>query len=224
MYKLTRAAVEGSPAVAYRHARSIIRAERAVHIYREQWLQSRLLAHPFFLQAADLYYGTVHFVAPVVVLVLLARRDPARYRSARTVLVLATGLALVGFAWYPLTPPRLLPAAYHFVDTVARFGGEGVLNSGSMKDADNVYAAMPSLHIAWSLWCLFSVWPVVRSTAARVLAVAYPIVTLVAVVITANHYILDGVGGVITLAAAYVAASTLAQLVSRSSHSRLEAL
>ena len=72
---------------------------------------------------------------------------------------------------------------------------------------------MPSLHIGWSAWCAFAAVPVVRRRWVKVLLIAHPIATMFAVVVTANHYILDGVGGVLAFAAAFalaVAASRIA--------------
>jgi hypothetical protein len=224
IYKGIRASVGGSASTAQRNALDVIRAERTLGIFHEAALQRQLLSHPWFLQAADLYYGTVHFVAPVVVLVWLYRRDGARYRRWCLVLCFTTGLALIGFAWYPLAPPRLLPAAYHFIDTASRFGGEGILDSGSMKDLDNLYAAMPSLHIAWSTWCAFAVWPLLRRPLAKALAIAYPVLTLAVVVVTANHYVLDAVGGLATLGIAFTIVTvalrsvTLADVPARGVH------
>jgi hypothetical protein len=215
IYKLLRAACEGSSRLALHNGLQIVRAEQLLGLFQEQRIQRALLGHPFYLQAADLYYGTVHFVAPVMVLVWLARRDQSKYRWYRNVLIVTTGLALVGFALYPLAPPRLLPATFHFVDTSARFGGEGVLNQGSMKDVDNLYAAMPSLHIAWSIWCALAVWSITPRRVLRAAAVFYPLVTLFVVVVTANHYFLDAVGGLVTLALAWYAAAGVQWLQAR---------
>jgi hypothetical protein len=101
-------------------------------------------------------------------------------------------------------PPRLLPASYGFVDTLAKVGGLWSFDSGTMKAVSNQYAAMPSLHFGWSSWCLFVLWPATEGrTWARVLLVAYPLATLFAIVVTANHFWLDAVGGATVLAVAY---------------------
>ncbi len=88
-------------------------------------------------------------------------------------------------------------------------GGMGRFDSGSMKDTGNLFAAMPSLHIGWSSWCAFALYPVLRRPWAKVAIVAYPIVTLVAIVVTANHYILDGAGGLLWLGAAWLVARAI---------------
>ena len=76
-----------------------------------------------------------------------------------------------------------------------------------MDNISNQYAAMPSLHIAWSLWCTIVLWCLSRRRLARVLGVCYPIITLVAIVATANHYIIDAVGGIAIVIAGYLVAA-----------------
>jgi hypothetical protein len=142
------------------------------------------------------------------VMVFLYRRYPARYRLMRTTLGFTTGLALIGFSLFPLMPPRLLndvgvyggrSTEFQFVDTLAQVGGLWSFNSDAMQSVSNQYAAMPSLHIGWSLWCVLAVWPVLQHRWARPAFAVYPLVTLFAIVVTANHYWLDAVGGVVVL-------------------------
>jgi hypothetical protein len=172
-------------------------------------MQRAVLGNHPLVEAADIYYGTIHFVVPVMVLIVLFRSFPERYRMWRDTLGLLCVLALLGFAFYPLTPPRLLPQHWHFVDTAAVIGGMGPFDSGSMKDTGNLFAAMPSLHVGWSSWCAFALYPVLQRRWAKIAIVAYPVVTLFVIVVTANHYILDGAGGLLWLGAAWLLARAL---------------
>ena len=140
-----------------------------------------------------------HFVVTAVAIIWLFRRQPWRYVRWRTTLAVTTALALVGFALYPLMPPRLLPGSYGFVDTLRTYGGLWSFDDGAMSKVSNQYAAMPSLHFAWSLWCCLVFLPALRRPWARALAVAYPLLTLFAIVVTANHYWLDAAGGALCL-------------------------
>ena len=206
-YEWLRSVVDGNAAgPAFVHAKQVIRAERALHIFIEHGAQRAALHSHGLIEASDIYYGTIHFVVPIVALVVLFRAFPDRYRVWRDTFGLLCVLALLGFALYPLTPPRLLPTHWHFVDTAEVIGGMGPFDSGSMKDTGNLYAAMPSLHIGWSTWCVCALYPVLRRRWLKVAIVAYPIVTLAAIVVTANHYILDGAGGLVWLAAAWAIA------------------
>ena len=197
---------------AFHNAERVIAAEQWLGIFREEAIQGWFVSWPWFLRLWNIYYGTSHFVVTIVVLVLAFRRWPADYRRWRNTLAWTTALALIGFSLFPLMPPRLLcdclygagtGAKYHFVDTVDRFGGLWSFDKGTVKSISNQYAAMPSLHIAWSLWCALVLVPRLRRWWAKAVAVAYPILTLFAVVVTANHYLLDAVAGVATLGAGY---------------------
>ncbi len=205
---------------ALHNATRVIHLERWIGIFHEQAIQDWFLRWPALIRAFNLYYGTLHFVVPIGVLLVLFRRWPADYRFWRNTLAATTALALIGFSLFPLMPPRLLcdcaygagPGLhYGFVDTLARFGGSWSFDSGAMKDVSNQYAAMPSLHIAWSLWCAAVLVPHLRHAWAKALAALYPLVTLTAVVVTANHYFLDAVGGAVTLLAGVL----IARLVTR---------
>jgi len=198
-FELVRTQITGSTGTAFAHARSVVRLERWTWTYHEQRVQRWVLSHRLLVEAADAYYGTVHFVGPPVVLWWLWRRHGAEYTRWRNVLIVSSLVAMVGFAVYPLAPPRLMPAAFGFVDTQARFGGLGPLDSGPLKDL-NPYAAMPSLHLAWATWCAFVVAYVGRPRWLKVAAFGYPALTLLVVMGTANHWFLDAVGGWLVLA------------------------
>jgi hypothetical protein len=62
---------------------------------------------------------------------------------------------------------------------------------------------MPSLHISWAVWSGIAIWICARRTWVRCLGALHPVATLVVIVGTANHFILDAVGGVLILLAAF---------------------
>lgn len=188
-----------SVAEAFRNARAVIRVERAVGLYHEETIQEWFLDDRWFIQFWNLFYGTFHFAVTAFCIVWCYRRFPHRYVRWRTTLAATTGLALFGFALFPLLPPRLLPHSYGFVDTLRTYGGLWSFDSGAMSKVSNQYAAMPSLHFAWSTWCAMVLVPGVRRTWLRVLAVSYPLLTLFAIIVTGNHYWLDALGGAVIL-------------------------
>lgn len=204
-FERVRARVQGQAGPSFRHAHQVIRWEQAIGLFQEARIQSWLLPHHLIVEFWDIWYGTIHFVIPPLALVLLYHRWPGRYRHRRDALIALTLLGLITFWLWPLAPPRLLPAGYHFVDTAKRIGGMGPADKGSLAD-DNAYAAMPSLHIAWSTWCTVALLPVLRRWWTKALIVIYPLVTLTAVVVTANHFVLDGVGGVVVLGLGWMVA------------------
>jgi len=199
-----------SPHEAYDNARHLIRVEEFLGIFHEASVQSEFIADHWFMRFWNIYYGTAHFVVTAVALIWLYRRQPWRYARWRNSLAFTTGLALIGFATMPLMPPRLLNDAsqyggaafathnYGFVDSLAHIGGLWSFDSGAVASISNQYAAMPSLHCAWAAWCTCVLWPLVRRPWAKALVLLYPFFTLFCIVVTANHYWLDGVGGLVT--------------------------
>jgi hypothetical protein len=185
---------------ALRNGTRVIRIERDLHIFHEQVIQGWFLGWKAFIQFWNLYYGTFHFVVTAFALIWLFVKFPERYGRWRTTLAVTTALALIGFAAFPLLPPRLLPESYGFVDTLATYHGLWSFDSGAMSKVSNQYAAMPSLHFAWSTWSALVLVPAVRSRWLKALIVLYPVATLYAIVVTGNHYFLDAIGGAVILA------------------------
>ena len=202
-------AVARSTRTALAHAHDIIRIERDLHIFGEQQIQHAFIHAKLFIQATDLYYGSAHFVVTAIALIWLYRKAPQRYPLWRNTLALTTALALIGFAVFPLMPPRLLDlfgGHYGFVDTLERFGGSWSFDSDTMQHISNQYAAMPSLHFAWAAWCTCVLLPGVRRPWVKALVIAYPLLTVFAIIVTANHFFLDAFGGAIVFAVGYLLA------------------
>lgn len=196
------AAVE--PAEAQANAELIIRWERKIGLYFERWLQDLFIDWVWFIQFWNLFYGLFHFAVTAFALIWLYWCFPRHYPFWRTTGLMTTGLALVGFALFPLMPPRLLAAGGDYggtmadtgyVDTVAEIGGLWSFTEGAVEQVSNQYAAMPSLHFAWSLWCFLALRPHLTRPLSKVAMAAYPWLTLFAILVTANHYWLDAVGG-----------------------------
>jgi hypothetical protein len=215
------AGVKGAgPEHAFHNARRIIAAERALHIFVEHGIQEIFLRHARWLVwIADNFYGSAHFIVTIVALVYCFRRMPERYPLWRNTLACMTALALLGFAFFPLLPPRLLyefPSGvhYHFVDTLKSVGGLWNFDSGAMQKVSNQYAAMPSLHFGWSSWCAFVLYPALRHRWSKALMVAYPFITLFVIVVTANHFILDAAGGVAVFGGGYLVGREITRRIS----------
>jgi len=208
---------------AYDNALDVIAVEKAIGLYHEEWVQALFIDWTWFIRFWNIFYGTAHFIVTIAVMVFLFLRFPRRYLMWRTVLACTTGLALIGFAAYPLMPPRLLPECesefgacdpeHEYVDTLVDPGGWWSFDSGTMQSISNQYAAMPSLHIAWASWCALALYPVLRKRWQRILALAYPAATLFTIVVTANHYWIDGIGGLVVLAAGYAMARPLSKVL-----------
>jgi hypothetical protein len=200
-------AASNSARRAFTNAERMIDIEQAVGLYFEERLQDVFLDTRWFIQFWNVFYGSFHFVVTAFALIWCFRRAPQRYAMWRNTLALTTALALIGFAFFPLMPPRLLPASYGYVDTLAEIGGLWSFDSGTMKSISNQYAAMPSLHFGWAVWSALVLWPAAsrasRPLVGRMLLVLYPMATLFAIVVTANHFWIDAAGGALVLAAGY---------------------
>ncbi|MCB9389713.1 MAG: phosphatase PAP2 family protein [Acidimicrobiia bacterium] len=204
VYTLIRHSSEGSTAEAYKHAMSLIDLEKSLHIFHEQQLQEWALNFRPLIIAMNYFYGSLHFIVTAGVIVFLFRKHPEHYPRWRNIFALCTAGALIGFVTWPLMPPRLLPTEWGFVDTLAKYPTFWTFNSGTMSKVSNQYAAMPSLHFAWSSWCMFASVPFLKTTRARLLMMSYPLWTLTAIVLTGNHYFLDAAGGAVLFIAAFV--------------------
>ncbi|HEY8447978.1 MAG TPA: phosphatase PAP2 family protein [Thermomicrobiales bacterium] len=198
--------------VGVKHAMWLLDFERWLGIDWEQSLQQRALDHLWLIKAANIYYVYGFLPVLIVAAVLSAWRAPAAFEQWRRVFAISLGLALPGYAFFPLAPPRLLPASHGYVDTLLLYGpryygdatGSSFFNAyGSLPSTVNVYAAMPSMHVAWSVIAGILLCAVLAGRWwMRLIAVVHPTLMSGAVVVTANHYLLDVVAGLIVLLAA----------------------
>lgn len=210
---------------AFDNAIRVIDIERALGLYHEEWIQARFIDFDPFIVFWNVFYGTFHFGVTIFAMVFLFLRYPQRYMFMRSALAATTLTALIGFAFFPLMPPRLLSACepqssygacrleHDYVDTLVDPGGLWSFETDTMESISNQYAAMPSLHIAWATWCAIGLYPVLRRRWARIAIVAYPFVTLFAIVVTANHYWIDAIGGLTALGFGLLVARPLSRLL-----------
>lgn len=203
--------------VAQANAFDIIRWEKATFMYHEEAIQQAFLGWEWFIKFWNIYYGSFHFVVTAAALIWMYRATPQRYPLWRNTLAWTTGLALIGYAFYPLMPPRLLPERFGYVDTLAVVGGLWSFDSGPVASVSNQFAAMPSLHFGWAAWSAFVLWPAARRWWAKALVILYPLATLFAIVVTGNHFFLDAAGGAAVLGAGYVAGRATTRLLERRS-------
>jgi hypothetical protein len=208
VYSAIRNANEGSTAEAFTHAKELIRIQEFLGINHEQVLQEWALHFKPLIIACNYFYGSLHFVVTAGVGIYLFRKWSNDWPLWRNTLAVTTGLALIGFILWPLMPPRLLPESYGFVDTLAEYPTFWSFNSGAVSKVSNQFAAMPSVHCAWALWCTCVMVPRARRTWVKVAFVLYPVGTIIVIVLTGNHYILDAAGGFAVLGIGYLAAHT----------------
>jgi hypothetical protein len=210
LYSYIRNHVTAAEGDAIRHAHTVVRIERDLRLFHEHAVNVFVADRPWLAYICNYYYATLHFIVTIGVGIWLYRRHPLHARQLRTAWYLMNFLALFGFGFFPLAPPRLLPNG-GFIDTVVHFHTWGSWGDQSVSSHSNLYAAMPSMHIGWALWVAISVVFLARRTWVRVLAVLYPFATLFVIIGTGNHYWLDAVGG----AAACLSGLLVARVVTR---------
>ncbi len=161
--------------------------ERDVHLPSEATVQSWFTPHPLLIKFLNLYYVVAHYNVLLIMLGWLIWRHRDRYTEARNVIVLCT-FACLAVQLVPVAPPRLI-GGHGIVDTALRYG-QSVYGPVGQGFSDQ-YSAMPSVHIAWSSAVAFFAW---RSSTSRwrYLGVAHALLTWAVVIITGNHYWLDG--------------------------------
>lgn len=188
----------GGPA----RGRWIWHLERVLRLPDEARVQHFFLPHPAVVQAFDFYYDILHFPVLIVCLIWVYWRHRDQYPRIRTILVAFTATSLL-VQLIPVAPPRLL-AGTHMVDTAYHYGQSVYAWGNGALEADQ-YSAMPSVHVGWAIVVAIAVINVSRSR-WRWLAVGYPVLTTLVVVVTANHFWMDGI-----VAAALVVLAVLAE-------------
>ncbi len=221
LFELVRSRLVSAADVAFDNALLIIDWQQALGINHEQSIQQRSLEWMPLIVFSNYFYGSTYLLVTFATLAWLYRQRSDAYLLWRNTLGLMTAIGLIGFAFFPLMPPRLLDLlgdgrTFGFVDTMVEYPTFWTVDSDGTRTVSNPFAAMPSLHCAWAIWVTCACYPRMQSNLARVLVVLYPIVTVYTVVATANHYFLDAVGGLVAFIVAYL----LARLVTRTGRGR----
>lgn len=211
LYSFMRSASPDRVALATSNARLVESVQRELGLDIELWMNGLFVRHQWLADAASLWYQITHMLVTAGVLLWLWTRRRPSYGPMRTSLAVLMVSGLATYWLFPLSPPRF--ALHGAVDTMH---ANPVLFAGqeSVTGLANLYAAMPSLHVGWAVWCALAV---VMTTRSRwwYLAWAYPLTTTFVVLGTANHYLLDAVAGTVYAVGAYA--------VTRSAYSRTAA-
>ncbi|MFR9794719.1 bifunctional glycosyltransferase 87/phosphatase PAP2 family protein [Streptomyces sp. MS06] len=189
-------------ALAEDHGHQLLRLEDLLGIDIEHRANHAVVQHGWLDGFLSFYYESFHFAVPLTVLAVLYWRRPVDYRWARSALGFATVLALVGFWLYPLAPPRLMPGL-GIVDTVHGPQDFSRPDYGTLTELTNQYAAMPSLHFGWSLWCGLVIAVCAPKRWMKALGLLHPLLTVAAIIGTGNHWVLDAFGGAAVVGAGF---------------------
>lgn len=198
-YLTVRAIVWNQPGRerANHNARAVASIEHRLHIDIERRVQQQVLRWPRLVDTLNVSYAAGNVGLTVAWLFVLHRRSPQAYRSERSAALVAFAGALPFFAMFPTAPPRTLDG---FVDTLATRGL--ALEHPLLVRFYNPIAAMPSHHVAFAITTGMGIARHARGPFRRAAWRSYPAVVAVVVIATANHFLLDVIGGAVLGAAA----------------------
>jgi membrane-associated phospholipid phosphatase len=207
LYEGVRGIVVGQQSVALINAESIVDLEKATGTFWEPGLQRLVIHSHGLVVAANWIYGNAQFTVNAAFLAFIYLYRNRIFYFVRNMFFVAMGIALIVHLAVPVAPPRMLPG-YGFVDTIQRIGHINQ-DSGAISLFVNPYAAVPSMHVCFSLLVGITGLRLTRRWWLRAAFVAYPLLVLVVVVVTANHFLFDAVAGAVTAVAAALAAQLI---------------
>ncbi|HET9324111.1 MAG TPA: phosphatase PAP2 family protein [Gaiellaceae bacterium] len=219
VYFGVRGLTQGRVDHAFDNAHRLLRLERELGIAWEQGLQSLILDHRWLLTATNWVYVYGHWPVIIGSGIALYVWRPDRYVLLRNAMFISGLLGFAFFAGFPVAPPRFSDPG--LVDTITRYS-EGY-RALQPPDLTNKYAAFPSLHAGWNLLVGIVLFQATTHRAVRAFAFAMPVAMAFAVVATANHYVLDVVGGTVLVLIGYAIARSLNARTMRRTRERSEA-
>ena len=195
LYNLVQAATQSDADEATHHGMDIVRLEQHLHIWAEPDVNRWVTGTHWFALIDGYWYALAHVLVTGTVLGYLWWRHPRIEVALRNALITMSLVALAVYRLYPVAPPRLTVTG--MTDTLV---SNDILGAAHLhKGLVNLYAAMPSLHVAWACWCAAAVTLALRHR-ARYLVWLYPFAITFDVVGTANHYFVDALAGLLLAA------------------------
>ena len=199
----------------------VIRLESALALNHESFIQQTIARLSLgLLIALTYFYAVGMWLGLAGTAVVLFIKTRVAYVQLRRTFMLTMILGAVVFAVYPLAPPRFMPGL-GMTDTVTLLGLDPAAPNSNSAISYNRFAAMPSLHYAWALLVMVAAF---RFGGRQVIIAgfSFQLLMFVAIIATANHYILDALAGALLLVIAmYIARqweryeSNIAQLAAR---------
>jgi membrane-associated phospholipid phosphatase len=196
-YQVVRGLIDGNDvAKASWNATKVIDLERALHIFVEPSIQAWAMNEHWLMDIADWTYLNAHYVVTFGALLFIYLRRNDSFYYVRNMFMIAMLIALVGYAVYPTAPPRLMPE-WGFTDAIQLFTGV-TAEKGASSALLNLYAAIPSMHVCFSLMIGVPMARLVKRRPAQIAWCVYPLFISFVVIATGNHYITDVILGAFT--------------------------
>ena len=201
-YEAVRGVADGQRAIALANGQHVISFEKSIHAFFEPSLQRAFIDHRWIVDFANFMYMNSHFVVTTAFLVWLYLFRNQNFYFVRNMFMVAMGLAVVGDALLPTAPPRMFD---QFTDTITQYAQVNH-DSGLVKLFINPYAAIPSMHVAFSTMIGVTGVLISRHTITKILWCAYPVLVFWVVIVTANHFWVDGAFGLLVAVLSALAA------------------
>ena len=190
-YMAVRFITKGQRRLALENARDLLNFEKLFGIDWERGAQAAVIRRPPWRWFFDTVYVWTYWPMVILTLIMFWRRDRRRYQLFRDALFISGAIGLVVFALYPVAPPRMLDG---FTDTVAQVSRQHFV--ARPTGLANEYAALPSFHAGWIVLAASMIVKATRRFVSRIFAVVGALLMSTAVVVTANHYVIDVIVGV----------------------------
>ena len=182
----------GDPTEPLRHALQVIDAEKALGLFVEPDVQDFAQSVPGLEFTVKWLYTLAHTTGFAVMFLWMWFRRRRFYAAFRNWFWITNGLAIVGYALYPLAPPRLTDLGLED-PTKATLELGGTLSW--FQPFRNEFAAMPSMHVGYALLFSLTIFWMNPTSRWRWAAFLWPAGMLFVVMSTANHWWLDAAGG-----------------------------
>jgi hypothetical protein len=206
-YEVSRHFIRPDWPAAFEHAERIMALERWMHFAWEQSLQKVFLEVPELIKAMNMFYFVGHFILTGLFFLWLYWRSREGFRSFRNGFLFATAIALFIHWTFPTAPPRLVDGL-GLEDTLRVFSH---INIGSPNTPSyaNPVAAVPSLHAGWAVGVAVGIIRYSRSRALKMLGAVYPLVVVLTIIVTGNHFLFDAVAGILVMGIGFLVARAL---------------
>jgi hypothetical protein len=223
LYELVRGFGGENWVAARANTADIVALERRVGLFVERDVQAAFSGIAGAPALLGFLYVALHFGGTAAALIWVHRRHPHAFAHLRTTLIVSTALALTGYILYPAAPPRLSDLG--FADTVSTHTGLN-LSSDLLGSLYNPIAAVPSLHFGYALAVGVGLARVASRRSLRIAFASYPLLMLLVIVATGNHFFFDALAGGLVIALGWWVAGRAAPLrpaVARTAPVRLPA-
>ena len=209
LYELVRGFGGENWVAARANTADIVALERRVGLFVERDVQAAFSAIAGAPALLGFLYVALHFGGTAAALIWVHRRHPHAFAHLRTTLIVSTALALTGYILYPAAPPRLSDLG--FADTVSTHTGLN-LSSDLLGSLYNPIAAVPSLHFGYALAIGVGLARVASRRSLRIAFASYPLLMLLVIVATGNHFFFDALAGGLVIALGWWVAGRAAPL------------